>query len=503
MGSVNKVILVGNLGRDAELRYTPGGAAVATVNMATTEVWNDKSGQRQEKTEWHRVVLWGKTAESLTEYLTKGKQIYVEGRLQTRQWDDKDGNKRYTTEIRGDRVVLLGGGGGGGGRGSGGGGSLLAGRRCRTRRRLRRAVSGRVSPADRRRYSVLAPLRSLRSSPGADAPRDRPEIVAPHFLQQAPGQRNRRRRHAELRQAEADEQRQHAGSEAISPQSDTGMPRRRAARRTITTIRRIAGWSGAYSRDTRASERSTARRYLNQIVRTDGEEVDFTREQIGRVRGRRHLDHHADRHSLASGVAHASSAAASATIRRASRICFDADTKGNMMRSAPCLEARSSARNWTRNSSGLDRLRRRPRSPCARLPASQLPNVRMRHEPRRQLLFVDVEVRTVTMPAPCPRACRVDFVCACLRRGRTPPVSRNSERYKPDAFGARIARGREVVGKFDVRVEINPHTVGGHCRPAGSPSSPAGRRSVGVVRRARASIFFARVKDQFARCRRR
>jgi len=112
MGSVNKVILVGNLGRDAELRYTPGGAAVATLNMATTEVWNDKAGQRQEKTEWHRVVLWGKTAESLNEYLTKGKQIYVEGRLQTRQWDDKDGNKRYTTEIRGDRIVLLGGGGG-------------------------------------------------------------------------------------------------------------------------------------------------------------------------------------------------------------------------------------------------------------------------------------------------------------------------------------------------------------------------------------------------------
>lgn len=114
MGSVNKVILVGNLGRDAELRYTPGGAPVATLNLATTEMWNDKAGQRQEKTEWHRVVLWGKTAESLNEYLTKGKQIYVEGRLQTRQWDDKDGNKRYTTEIRGDRVVLLGGGGGGG-----------------------------------------------------------------------------------------------------------------------------------------------------------------------------------------------------------------------------------------------------------------------------------------------------------------------------------------------------------------------------------------------------
>ncbi len=119
MGSVNKVILVGNLGRDAELRYTPGGAPVATLNLATTEVWNDKAGQRQEKTEWHRVVLWGKTAESLSEYLVKGKQLYIEGRLQTRQWDDKDGNKRYTTEIRGDRIVLLGGGGAGAGRPAG------------------------------------------------------------------------------------------------------------------------------------------------------------------------------------------------------------------------------------------------------------------------------------------------------------------------------------------------------------------------------------------------
>lgn len=116
MGSVNKVILVGNLGRDAELRYTPNGAAVATLNLATTETWNDKAGQKQEKTEWHRIVLWGKSAESLSDYLVKGKQIYIEGRLQTRQWNDKDGNKRYTTEIRGDRVVLLGGGGNGGGR---------------------------------------------------------------------------------------------------------------------------------------------------------------------------------------------------------------------------------------------------------------------------------------------------------------------------------------------------------------------------------------------------
>src|SRR5262245_17306910 len=110
MGSVNKVILVGNLGRDAELRYTPGGAAVATLSMATTEVWNDKAGQRQEKTEWHRVVLWGKSAESLSEYRTKGKQIYVEGTLKTRQWDEKDGSKRSAAAIRGGRIVLLGGG---------------------------------------------------------------------------------------------------------------------------------------------------------------------------------------------------------------------------------------------------------------------------------------------------------------------------------------------------------------------------------------------------------
>lgn len=122
MGSVNKVILVGNLGRDAEVRYTQGGTAVATLNMATTEVWNDKaSGQRQERTEWHRVVVWGKTAETLQEYLLRGRQIYVEGRLQTRQWDDRDGNKRYTTEVRADRVVLLSGRGGEPGRGREGG----------------------------------------------------------------------------------------------------------------------------------------------------------------------------------------------------------------------------------------------------------------------------------------------------------------------------------------------------------------------------------------------
>ena len=124
MGSVNKVILVGNLGRDAELRYTPGGAAVTKFSLATTEVWNDKSGQRQERTEWHNIDLWGKQAETLKEYLVKGKQVYVEGRLQTDEYTDKDGNKRKSTKVRCDRVVLLGGGGRGAGmdRGSDGGG---------------------------------------------------------------------------------------------------------------------------------------------------------------------------------------------------------------------------------------------------------------------------------------------------------------------------------------------------------------------------------------------
>lgn len=112
MGSVNKAILVGNLGRDAEMRFTAGGTPVATVSLATTERFTDREGQKKEETEWHRVVIWGKTAESLHEYLTKGKQIYVEGRIQTREWTNKEGQKVKTTEIRADRIVLLGGGGG-------------------------------------------------------------------------------------------------------------------------------------------------------------------------------------------------------------------------------------------------------------------------------------------------------------------------------------------------------------------------------------------------------
>src|SRR2546426_6554923 len=111
MGSVNKIILVGNLGRDAELRYTPGGAAVAKFSMATTEKWNDKSGNPQERTEWHNIDVWGKQAETLTEYLRKGKQVYVEGRLQTDEYTDKEGVKRKSTKVRCDRIVLLGGGG--------------------------------------------------------------------------------------------------------------------------------------------------------------------------------------------------------------------------------------------------------------------------------------------------------------------------------------------------------------------------------------------------------
>lgn len=112
MSDYNRVILCGHLGRDCELRYTPAGAAVATLNLATSEKWTGKDGQAQERTEWTRCSLWGKPAESLKEYLTKGKNILVEGRLRTNKWKDKDGNDRYTTEVNVDRLVLLGGGNG-------------------------------------------------------------------------------------------------------------------------------------------------------------------------------------------------------------------------------------------------------------------------------------------------------------------------------------------------------------------------------------------------------
>jgi single-strand DNA-binding protein len=122
MASVNKVILIGNLGRDPEVRYTQSGAAVANFTLATNEVWTDKGGERQERTEWHRIVVWGKQAEIVREHLAKGKQVFVEGSLQTRQWDDRDGNKRTTTEIRAARVLMLGRPEAGEPRAAGGGG---------------------------------------------------------------------------------------------------------------------------------------------------------------------------------------------------------------------------------------------------------------------------------------------------------------------------------------------------------------------------------------------
>jgi single-strand DNA-binding protein len=108
MAGINKVILIGNLGKDPELRYTPGGQAVASFSLATSEKWRDKDGVMQDKTEWHNIVVWGRQAEVAKEYLAKGKQVYIEGRIQTRSWEDKEGNKRYTTEIVGQRMQFLG-----------------------------------------------------------------------------------------------------------------------------------------------------------------------------------------------------------------------------------------------------------------------------------------------------------------------------------------------------------------------------------------------------------
>jgi single-strand DNA-binding protein len=137
MASVNKVIIVGNLGRDPETRYMPDGGAITNISVATTDKWKDKNGEMQEKTEWHRVAFFGKLAEIAGEYLKKGSQVYVEGRLQTRKWQDKDGADKYTTEIVAQQMQMLGSrsGMGGGGRGAeqpeaaeggGGGGSRPA-----------------------------------------------------------------------------------------------------------------------------------------------------------------------------------------------------------------------------------------------------------------------------------------------------------------------------------------------------------------------------------------
>ena len=121
-GSVNKVILIGNLGADPELRYTSGGQAVTDLRLATSRRFTGRDGSQQEDTQWHRVVVWGKQAEHCKEYLSKGRQVYVEGRLQTRSWEDRDGNKRYTTEVVAQTVQFLSGGRGGGGGAGGFGG---------------------------------------------------------------------------------------------------------------------------------------------------------------------------------------------------------------------------------------------------------------------------------------------------------------------------------------------------------------------------------------------
>ena len=122
MASVNKAIILGNLGKDPELRHTQGGKAVCTLRVATNEVWTDQAGERKERTEWHTIVVWGRQAENCNQYLKKGRSVYVEGRLSTRKWQDKEGHDRYSTEVVADRVQFVGGGKGEGAGGGGGGG---------------------------------------------------------------------------------------------------------------------------------------------------------------------------------------------------------------------------------------------------------------------------------------------------------------------------------------------------------------------------------------------
>jgi len=124
MSGVNKVILIGNLGGDPTVRYTPTGQAVANFNIATSERFTNKTGEKEERTEWHRIVAWGKLAEICQQYLKKGKQVYIEGRLQTRQWEDQQGQKRQTTEIVAQTMQMLGRAGEGGGPSGGGGGDF-------------------------------------------------------------------------------------------------------------------------------------------------------------------------------------------------------------------------------------------------------------------------------------------------------------------------------------------------------------------------------------------
>ena len=156
MGSVNKVILIGNLGADPELKYTPSQRPLCNLRIATTEVYKDKAGQRQEKTEWHRVTVWGDQAENCNKYLAKGRSVYVEGRLQTRTYD-KDGQKHYATDVVADRVVFLGSGGGGGEVAAAAAAAEARGERWKIRR-LRRT----------RRFGPVR--RSGRSGPGGAPP---------------------------------------------------------------------------------------------------------------------------------------------------------------------------------------------------------------------------------------------------------------------------------------------------------------------------------------------
>ena len=121
MASLNKVMLIGNLGKDPEVRYTAAGTAVASFSVATSEKYKNKSGEWEEKTEWHNVTLWARLAEIAGEYLAKGKTVYIEGRLQTRKWQDRDGKDRYTTEIVGEKMQMLSGKGEGGGNRQGAG----------------------------------------------------------------------------------------------------------------------------------------------------------------------------------------------------------------------------------------------------------------------------------------------------------------------------------------------------------------------------------------------
>src|SRR3954466_12658098 len=165
MASVNKVILIGNLGRDPETRYMPDGGAITNISIATTESWKDKAGEKQEKTEWHRVAFFGKLAEIAGEYLKKGSQVYVEGRLQTRKWQDKDGADKYTTEIVANAMQMLGSrpGMGGGDRGGAPPGRGGVRPRGRARAAARRAAE-RVRPSRRRRSPAASSTTSRTTS---------------------------------------------------------------------------------------------------------------------------------------------------------------------------------------------------------------------------------------------------------------------------------------------------------------------------------------------------